>query len=337
MSAMKIPLSVLDLVPNPTGMHSSEAFANARELARRSEELGYTRYWIAEHHNTDSFISAATVLLIGMIARETETIRVGSGGIMLPNHSPLAVAEQFLTLESLFPGRIDLGLGRAPGTDQLTALALRRSRELLAADDFPQQIDLLQAYAGELELPEGHPLKQVRAAPSDVRLPPLWILGSSTFGAELAARRGLPYSFAYHFSPQAAPMAMSAYRNGFRPSDRLSEPHAMLGVSVVCAETTEEADYHAGSHDLMWLQIRTGKRGKLPTAAEAEAYDYSPEERGLVAQSRQLLVWGDPEQVRTQLLELKDRYSADEFILTSHIADHAARVRSYELVAEALS
>src|SRR5690625_1902208 len=190
---MKIPLSVLDLVPNPTGMHSSEAFANARELARRSEELGYTRYWIAEHHNTDSFISAATVLLIGMIARETETIRVGSGGIMLPNHSPLAVAEQFLTLESLFPGRIDLGLGRAPGTDQLTALALRRSRELLAADDFPQQIDLLRASAGESSFPPGSPLAQVVATPKGASLPPWSILASRPSGATLAAPLGRRY------------------------------------------------------------------------------------------------------------------------------------------------
>ncbi len=337
MTTSSIPLSVLDLVPNPSGGHSSEAFANTRDLARRAEQLGYVRYWIAEHHNTDSFISAATVLLIGMVAAATERIRVGSGGVMLPNHSPLAVAENFLTLESLNPGRIDLGLGRAPGTDQLTAFALRRSRELLAADDFPQQIELLRAYAGDLELPEGHPLQRVRAAPSDVQLPPLWILGSSNFGAELAARLGLPYSFAYHFSPQAAPLAMSAYRNGFTPSDRLRKPHAMLGVSVVCADTTEEADYLAGSHDLMWLQIRTGRRGQLPTAEQAAAYGYTPEERGLVAHSREMLVWGNPEQVRARLLELAQRFDVDEFMVTTHIAAHEARVRSYELVAQALA
>lgn len=331
---MSTPISVLDLVPRPQGTGSQQAFHNSIDLAQKSEAWGYERYWIAEHHNTDSFISSATVLLIGLIAANTKKIRVGSGGVMLPNHSPLAVAEQFLTLESLYPGRIDLGLGRAPGTDQLTAFALRRSRELLAADDFPQQIELLRAYAGELELAPGHPLAKVRAAPADVPLPPLWILGSSTFGAELAARLGLPYSFAYHFSPQAAPLALSAYNNGFRPSAALKEKRAMLGVSVVCADTEEEADRLAGTHDLMWLQIRSGRRGLLPTADEAAAYPYTEEERMLVDQSRQMLVWGNPDQVAGKLHELKDRFSVDEFIVTSHIASHEARLRSYELVSQ---
>lgn len=333
---MTIPLSVLDLVPRPEGTASRQAFHNSTELARNAEAWGYSRYWIAEHHNTDAFISAATALIIGHVAAGTSTIRVGSGGIMLPNHSPLAVAENFLTLESLYPGRIDLGLGRAPGTDQLTAFALRRSRELLAADDFPQQIDLLRAYAGELELAPGHPLARIRAAPSDVPLPPLWILGSSTFGAELAARQGLPYSFAYHFAPQAAPLAMSAYRSGFRPSKALAEPRAMLGVAVVCAATNEEADWLAGTHDLMWLQIRSGRRGQLPTAEQAAAYPYSDEERVLVEQSRQMLVWGDPETVAAKLRQLAELYTADELIITSHIASHEARLESYRLVAEAL-
>lgn len=334
---MIIPLSVLDLVPRPHGISSREAFANSVSLAQEAERLGYRRYWIAEHHNTDGFISAATVLLIGHLAAQTSSIRVGSGGIMLPNHSPLAIAEQFLTLESLYPGRIDLGLGRAPGTDQLTAFALRRSRELLAADDFPQQIELLRAYAGELELTPGHPLGRVRAAPGDVPLPPLWILGSSNFGAELAAHLGLPYSFAYHFSPQAAPQALHAYHSRFRPSRDQKEPLAMLGVAVVCAPTREEADYLAGTHDLMWLRIRGGQRGLLPTAEEAAAHQYSDEERELVRQSRGMLVWGDPAEVRQQLLELSERFGVHELIVTSHIADHEARLRSYRLLAEAFA
>ena len=334
---MQIPLSVLDLIPRVQGSSSRQAFANSVELVKEAERLGYRRYWIAEHHNTDAFISAATVLMIGHLAQQTSSIRLGSGGIMLPNHSPLAVAEQFLTLEALYPGRIDLGLGRAPGTDQITAFALRRSRELLAADDFPQQIELLRAYAGELELVPGHPLGRVRAAPSDVNLPPLWILGSSTFGAELAARMGLPYSFAYHFSPQAAPQALAAYHGGFRPSPALAEPQAMLGVSVVCAPTTEEADYLAGTNDLMWLRIRGGERGLLPSAEEAAAFGYSAEQQQLVQQSRSNLVWGNPAQVRGQLQMLQERFGVQEFIITSHIADHGARLRSYRLVAEAMA
>ncbi len=333
---MDIPLSVLDLVPAPAGIPSRQAFLNSIDLARHAEELGYSRYWIAEHHNTDGFISAATTLVIGMIARETQSIRVGSGGIMLPNHSPFHVAEHFLTLESMYPGRIDLGLGRAPGTDQLTALALRRTRELLAADDFPLQIELLQAFAGQIQWPDGHPFAKLRATPSDVPLPPLWILGSSTFGAELAARIGRGYAFAYHFSPQAAPAAMHAYRTGFRPSEFMGRPHAILGVAVVAAETEEEADVLARAHDLMWLRIRRGERGALPSAEEAAAYVFTDAELPLVAQSRQMLVWGSPDQVGRRLRELKEKFNVDEFMITSHIADHEARLRSYSLVTEAI-
>src|SRR5690625_3587941 len=334
---MPIPISVLDLLPRPSGTSSRQAFANAVELARHAEKHGYHRYWVAEHHNTDAFISSATTIVIGLIAASTEKLRVGSGGVMLPNHSPLKVAEDFLTLESLYPGRIDLVLGRAPGTDQLTALALRRSPELLGAEDFPQQIELLRAFSGDLELTPGHPLARIRAAPSDVPLPPLWLLGSSTYGAQLAARLGLPYSFAYHFSPQSAGAALGGYRSAFRPSSSLKEPLAMLGVSVVCAATADEADYLAGTHDLMWLRIRRNERGLLPTAAEAAEYTYSEAERQLVEKSREMLVHGDPDQVREQLLGLKERFGVDELIITSHIAGHAERLESYRLVAEALS
>lgn len=333
---MTLPLSVLDLVPVPNGTSAPQALRNSIDLARNAEALGYRRHWIAEHHNTAGFASSATEIVIGAIARETERIRVGSGGIMLPNHSPLRIAENFLTLEALYPGRIDLGLGRAPGTDQLTALALRRSPELLGAEDFPQEIELLRAYAGEANFPDGHPLARVAASPDGVRLPPIWLLGSSTFGAQLAARTGRGYAFAYHFSPDHAVPAMRAYREGFRPSKELARPHAILGVSVVCAETDERADELARTHDLLWLRIRSGQRGPIPTVEEASDYPYSPADRQLVEASRRMLVWGSPQVVRECLLELAEQMGADELMVTSHIADHEERVESYRLVAEAL-
>ena len=332
---MTIPLSVLDLVPVASGTGAAQALRNSTDLARLADDLGFTRYWIAEHHNTSGFASSATEILISVLARETQRIRVGSGGIMLPNHSPLKVAENFLTLEALYPGRIDLGLGRAPGTDQLTALALRRATELLGADDFPQQIEMLRAYAGEASFPDGHPLARVMASPVGVPLPPIWLLGSSTYGAQLAARLGRGYAFAYHFSPDHAVPAMRAYREGFRPSEHLPEPHAILGVAVVCAETDERANQLARTHDLLWIRIRRGERGPLPTAEEAEAYDFSPEEMQLVEASRRMLVWGSPTTVSRRLQELAGELQADELMVTSHIASHEERLRSYRLLAEA--
>lgn len=334
---MHPPLSILDLVPVPSGTDANGALRNALDLARRADELGYTRYWVAEHHSTEAFASSATALLVGLIARETSRIRVGSGGVMLPNHSPLHVAEQFLTLEALYPGRIDLGLGRAPGTDQPTALALRRAPELLGAPDFPGEIRALRAFAGEGAFPEGHPFTRVFATPTGVPLPPIWILGSSTYGAQLAAHLGRPYAFAYHFSPDAAVPAMRAYRHGFNPSEHLAEPYAVLGVSVVCAETDERAEELASTHDLLWLRIRRGEGGKLPTPEEALAHPFTPEERQLAAASRRMLVWGSPERVRERLLELARALQADELMITSHIASHEDRVRSYELLAEAFA
>ncbi|HEX7002564.1 MAG TPA: LLM class flavin-dependent oxidoreductase [Trueperaceae bacterium] len=331
---MKVPLSVLDLVPVPAGSSAGRAFRNSIELAKLADELGYVRYWVAEHHNTESFASSATEIIIGLLARETDRIRVGSGGIMLPNHSPLKVAENFLTLEALYPGRIDLGLGRAPGTDQLTALALRRSAELLGAEDFPQQIEAIRAHAGEASFPEGHPLNKVKAGPAGVPLPPIWLLGSSTFGAQLAARLGRGYAFAFHFSPDHAVPAMRLYREGFRPSEHLEQPHAILGVSVVCASTEERADELARTHDLLWLRIRRGERGPLPTPEEAAAYRFSAEELQLVEASRRMLVWGSPEQVRERLLELARELQANELMITSHIASHEDRLESYRLLAQ---
>lgn len=332
---MNLPLSVLDLVPVSKGSSGPQAIRNSINLARRTEALGYTRYWIAEHHNTSGLASAATELLIGAVARETTRIRVGSGGIMLPNHAPLRIAENFLTLEALYPGRIDLGLGRAPGTDQVTALALRRSTELLGADDFPQQIRALQAFAGEESFPDGHPFTKVTASPPGVPLPPLWLLGSSTYGAELAAQLGRGYAFAFHFSPHAAAPAMQVYRQGFRPSKHLAQPHAILGVSVICADTEERAEELARVHDLLWIRIRKGERDAFPTPEEARDYPYTPGERQMAQASREMLVWGIPERVRTRLLELAQRLQADELMITSHIASHEERVRSYELLSDA--
>jgi len=334
---MATPLSVLDLVPVPPGGTASDAFRNSVELARLTEELGYRRYWVAEHHNTQAFASMSTATLIAVLARETERIRVGSGGVMLPNHSPLKVAEDFLTLEALHPGRIDLGLGRAPGTDQITALALRRSTDHLAADDFPQQVEMLRAYAGESGFLEGHPLGRVSAALPGVKLPPLWILGSSTYGAQYAAQTGRGYSFACHFSPDYAVPALSAYRDGFQPSKELAEPYAILGVSVVCAETEERAEELARAHDLMWLRIRRNERAYLPTPEEAAAYPFTPEEEAMAAHSRRMLVYGTPERVRVRLQELSEQLQVDELIVTTHVADHQERLLSYELLAEAFA
>ncbi len=313
---------------------AADAFDNSIELARLAEELGYHRYWVAEHHNTQAFASMATTVLISVLARETSRIRVGSGGIMLPNHSPLKIAEDFLTLEALYPGRIDLGLGRAPGTDQVTAFALRRSTELLAADDFPQQVEMLRAYAGESDFLDAHPLGKVKAELVGTRLPPLWILGSSTFGAQLAAHTGRGYSFAFHFSPDAAVPALRAYREGFQPSEHLAEPYAILGVSVLCAETEERAEELARAHDLLWLRIRRNERFPLPTTEEAAAHAFNPEEEAAAQASRRMLVWGTPDRVRERLRELKEQLEVDEFIVTSHIASHEERMLSYRLLAE---
>ncbi len=333
---MTVPLSVLDLVPLPPGGTAQQAFANSVELARLAEKLGFRRYWVAEHHNTPAFASMATTTLIAVLAGATSTIRVGSGGVMLPNHSPLKVAEEFLTLEALHPGRIDLGLGRAPGTDQVTAFALRRSSELLAADDFPQQVEMLRAYAGESDFLAGHPLGKVTAALPGVKLPPLWILGSSTYGAQYAAQTGRGYSFAYHFSPDYAVPALRAYREGFQPSAEIPEPYVILGVAVVCSESEERAEALARAHDLMWLRIRRNERGLLVTAEEAAAYDFTPEEDEMARASRRMLVWGTPETVRRRLHELVQELQVNELIVTTHMADHAERLQSYRLVKEAV-
>jgi luciferase family oxidoreductase group 1 len=332
---MPLPLSVLDLVPIASGGTASEALAHSLELARLADGLGFTRYWVAEHHNTSGLASSSPEILIAMLARETRRLRVGSGGIMLPNHSPLKVAESFRTLEALFPGRIDLGLGRAPGTDQLTALALRRSTERLAADDFPLQVQELQAYAGEAPMPEDLPFGPVVAAPDGVPLPPLWFLSSSGYGARMAARLGRGFAFAHHFSPAAALPSMRAYRAEFRPSAHLERPHAILAVSVICAATEERAEALARCVDLMWIRFMRNERKPLPSVEEARDYPYTPLEREQARSTRQMLTVGTPEQVRARLEALAAEMGADELMVNSHVPVHAERLRSYQLLARA--
>ena len=333
---MSPPLSVLDLSPVPSGSTAAEALRNTIDLARFAEARGYRRYWLAEHHNTPGLASSAPEVMIGQVAAATTRIRVGAGGIMLPNHAPLRVAETFRVLEALFPGRIDLGIGRAPGTDQVTAIALRRSVEALTADDFPQQLLELLAYGGD-GFPPDHPFHSVNAEPRDVPLPPIWILGSSEYGAQAAAALGTGFAFARHLNPRGAEAAMRLYREGFRPSDRCPEPHAILTVSVVCAEDAERAEHLAGSMALGVVRMRSGRPGALPSPEEAAAHRYTPAEADQVRRYRRAQVLGDPPGVAAELLGLVERTGADELMVMTSVHDHTERLRSYRLLAEALA
>ncbi len=320
-------LSVLDVVPIGTGFTSTQAIGNAVELARHVERLGYRRYWLAEHHGMPNIASSSPEILIGHVASATERIRVGAGGIMLPNHAPLRIAEAFHTLEALHPGRIDLGLGRAPGTDPVTSSALRP----FDAEHFPQQVaELLALSAGEF--PADHPFHKVRVVPSDVRLPPVWILGSSGASARMAGSLGLGYGFASHFSPTPPGPAVEAYLAAFRPSERFPRPHAIVGASVVCAPTTEEARWLAGSMELAWVRISRGEFAPLPSPDEAAAYPYTPQERMVADSWRRLQVVGDPATVREALGRLAEESAADELMVMTQVHDHGARMRSFELV-----
>lgn len=327
-------LSVLDLSPIASGSNSREALTNTLDLAQLADRLGYNRYWLAEHHNMPAIASSAPEIMISQVARMTSRIRVGSGGIMLPNHSSLKVAEWFRTLEVLFPGRIDLGIGRAPGTDGRTALALRGSHRGLSADDFPEQLsDLFHyAYGG---WPVNHPLRSVRAMPDDQPLPPVWLLGSSDYSAHLSAHLGLGFGFAAHFSAHDPVQAIQSYRQNFQPSAYLSQPHAILTVSVICAETQEHAEYLARSVDLMWVQLSSGRLGKFPSPEEALAFSYTPLELEQISARRSMHIIGDPATVKARITDLVERTGADEVMISSQIHSHAERRRSYELVAEA--
>jgi len=325
-----IPLSILDLVPVILGETPREALQKSLDLARYAERFGYTRYWVAEHHNMTGIASAATSVVIGYLAGGTKTIRVGSGGIMLPNHAPLVIAEQFGTLESLYPGRIDLGLGRAPGTDQQTVRALRRDPS--RADTFPQEVLELQAYLAKTE--PGQPRAAVRAVPGRGTEVPLWILGSSTFGAELAAALGLPYAFASHFAPDSLFEALEIYRSQFRPSRQLDHPYAMVGVNIVAAETDDEARQLFTTVQQSFTNLVRGAPGQLqPPINDIETY-WSPPEKYQAKRMLKHSIVGAPETVLQDLESFLTMTKADELMIVTSVYNQAARVRSYEIVAE---
>jgi luciferase family oxidoreductase group 1 len=324
-------LSVLDLAPVPSGSSSADALRNSLDLARHVERLGYYRYWVAEHHNMPGIASSAPAVLIGHIADVTSRLRVGSGGVMLPNHSPLNVAEQFGMLEAFHPGRIDLGIGRAPGTDGLTASALRRVPEI-SADEFPRDlVSLLAFFKGEF--PPEHPYSRITAVPARGNVPAVWLLGSSDYSAQVAGYLGLPFGFAHHFSPDNTLPALAAYRAAFRPSEVLSQPYVMVAAAVVCADSDASARWLASSGALSFLRLRSGQPGVLPSPEEAAAYPYSPAEQAFVDRRQAHQVIGSPDTVATGLQELLSDTHADELMLTTVVHNHADRLRSYELVA----
>lgn len=327
--SLSIPYSVLDLSPVCEGSTPAQAFANSLDLARHAEAQGYTRYWLAEHHNMPGIASAATSVLIGHIAGGTSTIRVGSGGIMLPNHAPLQVAEQFGTLASLYPGRIDLGLGRAPGTDQPTARALRRYFD--SADQFPADVNELLRYFNPVQ-----PGQLVQAVPGGGLQVPVWLLGSSLFSAQLAASMGLPFAFASHFAPDAMDQALALYHRDFRRSARLQQPYAILGVNVIAADTDEEARRLFTTAQQSFVNLRRGRPGLIPAPIEDIEAFWEPHEKAGVERALACSVVGGPETVKRGLAEFIQRHRPDELIIAANIYDHAARKHSYTLAAEAL-
>jgi luciferase family oxidoreductase group 1 len=322
-----VPLSVLELATVADGSSPARALGEATDLARSVEQLGYERLWVAEHHSMPSVASSSPAVLIAHLASATSSIRVGSGGVMLPNHAPLVIAEQFGMLEALHPGRIDLGVGRAPGTDPRTARALRRSADL-DADSFPEDLVEMIGYFTD---GESHP----RAVPAAGYLPQIWILGSSVFGANLAGLLGLPFAFAYHFSPKYLEPALHQYRSVFRPSALLGEPHAMVAVTVMCAASEEEARFEAGPSALSMLWLRTNRLGPLPSPEFAASFNYSEAERNLVDSITESHVVGDPVSVEKQLRSLQESTDADELIISTRAFSFGARARSYELLADA--
>jgi len=333
MRAMNIPLSILDLAPIVEGSDAAQALRHSLDLAQHAEAWGYRRYWVAEHHNMDGVASSATAVLVGHLAGGTKTIRVGSGGVMLPNHAPLVVAEQFGTLATLYPGRIDLGLGRAPGTDRLTMRALRR--HLASSDEeegFPRDVVELQAY-----LSESGAEQAVRAIPGAGTRVPIWLLGSSLYSAQLAAYLGLPFTFASHFAPDLLMQALEVYRAGYRPSAEWPRPHAMVGVNVVAADSDDEAALHFTSIQQRFLGMQRGRRGPLPRPIEPAAMEalWNPQEKAGVQRMLAATAVGSASSVLRQLQAIAGQTAADELIVAGAIHDHAARLRSYELLAQA--
>ena len=321
-----VPFSILDLSPVCEGSDAAQSFRNSLALAQHAEKLGYTRYWLAEHHGMPGIASAATSTLLAYIGAGTSTIRIGAGGVMLPNHSPLVIAEQFGTLESLYPGRIDLGLGRAPGSDQRTAQALRRNLSS-DSDQFPQDVIELMDFMS----PE--PRQPVRAVPGRGLQVPVWILGSSTFGAQLAAHLGLPYAFASHFAPQQLMQAIQIYRDTFKPSAQLQKQHVMLGFNVFAADTDAQAEYLASSWQQAFVNLRSGRPGKLPPPVDNYRQRVGPAENALLDSVLSCAAVGAPETVRAGVEAFIARTGADELMIASSMFDTGARLRSYELLA----
>jgi luciferase family oxidoreductase group 1 len=326
---LMVPFSVLDLSPILEGGDAGQALRNSIDLAQHAEALGFNRYWLAEHHNMPGIASAATAVALAHVAQATSTIRVGAGGVMLPNHAPLVVAEQFGTLAALHPGRIDLGLGRAPGSDAITARALRRTLNS-DPDAFPQDVLELISYFADPA-----PGQRVRAYPGAGLHVPIWILGSSLFGAQVAAEFGLPFAFASHFAPDLLAQAVRIYRERFKPSSRLARPHAMLGLSVIAAETDAEAKLLATSQRQAFLSLRRGYPIPLPPPVEGFEDRLEPMERGMLDSVLACAVVGSPETVKTGLSSFIARTGADELMITAQIFDHDARRRSFAIVAEA--
>ncbi|MFP1626976.1 LLM class flavin-dependent oxidoreductase [Streptomyces sp. 5K101] len=341
-----VPLSVLDLVTVGSGRTASDALRTSVEIARLAESRGYHRHWVAEHHSMPGVASSSPAVILAHLAAHTERIRLGSGGVMLPNHAPLVIAEQFGTLEALAPGRVDLGLGRAPGTDGATAAALRRSDTLHeGADDFPQQLAELIRFLDD-DFPDGHPYARIHAVPGPVQAtspggvqsparPPVWLLGSSGFSARLAGALGLPFAFAHHFSAQNTLPALELYRESFRPSAVLDAPYALIGVSALAADDEREARRQVLTGALSVVRLRTGRPGLIPTPKEAEEYAFSPMEREFVDSWLANVVHGTPDAVRTGLDDLQKRTGADELMITSNAHGGDVRLRSYELIADA--
>ena len=330
MRPMIPPLSILDLAPIVEASDASQALKNSLDLAQHAETWGYRRYWVAEHHNMDGVASSATAVLVGYIAGGTSSIRVGSGGVMLPNHAPLVIAEQFGTLATLYPGRIDLGLGRAPGTDRMTMHALRRHLDANDEEGFPRDVLELQTY---LSVAGGE--QPVRAIPGVGTEVPIWLLGSSLYSAQLAAYLGMPFAFASHFAPELLLPALDAYRSTYKPSARWPKPHAMVGVNVVCADTDELAAWHFTSIQQRFLGMQRGRRGPLPRPIEPAQMEalWSPQEKAGVQRMLLAAAVGSAASVRAQLEAIVQQTAADELIVAGAVHDHAARLRSYELLA----
>ncbi|HEY6027794.1 MAG TPA: LLM class flavin-dependent oxidoreductase [Pseudolabrys sp.] len=326
------PVSVLDLSPVASGSTAAQALRNTLDLARLADSLGFTRYWIAEHHNMPMIASSAPEIMIGQVAAATSRIRVGSGGVMLPNHAPLMVAERFKVLEALYPGRIDLGLGRAPGTDPATSYALRRRQGVSEEDDFLDRFNELMLFETH-GFPAGHPFANVKAMPADVPLPPIFLLGSSDYSAQLAGHIGAVFAFAHHFATFDAAEAMRLYRDNFKPSVSHAKPYAILATHVVCADTDEEADRLARTVDLNFVRRAKGEYLPLASPEEATAYDYAPVDRARIASNRQRMSIGSPATVKARLAPLLEATQAQELMVTTMIHDHAARKHSYELLA----